>query len=126
MNLTREKNWQRIILALGLVIVVGVMATGVLAAVSPSMASEQSAPDSETEEVIEHLYIKRQRLNLATPERGSKRAESSSMDWISELLAGTPIRAIANIRSGRSSGVWLILSTGSPGQMIFRSPPFPA
>jgi hypothetical protein len=126
MNLTREKNWQRIILALGLVIVVGIMATGVLAAVSPSMASEQSAPDSETEEVIEHLYIKRQRLNLATPERGSKRAESSGPDCISELATGIHIGSSVDIWPCCESGVSLILSTGSPGQMIFRSPPFPA
>jgi hypothetical protein len=126
MKLTLEMSWRRVAMALGLAIVIGAMAIGAFAAVNSPLASDESDPESETEEVVEQVYFKRQRLDLKAPERNLDRTESSCLDCISGSITGTHIKSTGYIWLGCASGVRLILSTGSPGQLIFRGPPSPA
>jgi hypothetical protein len=110
MNLTRKRRWRQVVMAVRLLVIIGAVATCVLAPLSSSLVNDPSALCIETEEITE-LELDSQHVGDYSP------------DWVSELISGTHIKPPLIVWFSRASDVLLVLSAGSPGQVTFRSPP---
>jgi hypothetical protein len=120
----RTSGWEALA-AVSLIAVLGALAAVAVPLPCPSGVISHSSPESEGKELTEQVNLPRHRLNVKLSKRKSKRTGCYCLAVASERAATADAISSVAVWSGSAPTSTFILLAMSPGQMVFRSPPFP-